>query len=163
MKRGLAIAVYTAAAVLALSPGIRTASAQGVQGAQTAPQCAQFSAMTDATQKKADAVTTAMKAKADRKEVCKLMSVFYDAEASVVKFLIDNQTWCGVPPQMIAIAKGNHAKSQKFRDAACSEAGPRPKAPTLSDAIKTPTVDSATNTKTGRGTFDSLTGNPLAK
>jgi hypothetical protein len=33
----------------------------------------------------------------------------------------------------------------------------------LSDAIKTPTVDSATNTKTGHGTFDTLTGNPLSR
>ena len=31
------------------------------------------------------------------------------------------------------------------------------------DAIKAPSVDNASNTKTGRGTFDTLTGNPLAR
>ena len=51
----------------------------------------------------------------------------------------------------------------KFRTMACSEEGPRPKAPSLSDAIKSPSVDTAKNTKTGRGTFDTLTGNPLAR
>jgi hypothetical protein len=35
--------------------------------------------------------------------------------------------------------------------------------PTLSDAIGTPSVDTAGNTKTGRGTLDTLNGNPLAK
>jgi len=33
----------------------------------------------------------------------------------------------------------------------------------LSDAIKAPSVDTAKDTKTGRGTFDTLTGNPLAR
>ena len=102
-----------------------------------------------------------MKAKADRKEICRLMTTSWPSEGVVVKFLIDNKTWCGVPDQVVAAAKANHEKSMKFRDAACTE-GPAPKAPTLSDAIKTPAVDSATNTKTGHGgTFDTLTGNPL--
>ncbi len=157
MQRGPAIAFYSALTVLALGPGIRTAAAQAPAA------CNQFKALTEVTQTKANAVQAAMKAKADRKEVCKLMSTFFDAEAAVVKFLVDNETWCGIPEQMVGIAKANHLKSQKFRDAACSENAPHPKTPTLSDAIKTPSVDSAVNTKTGHGTFDSLTGNPLAK
>ena len=55
-----------------------------------------------------------------------------------------------------------HDNTIKFRDTVCAEA-PKPKAPTLSDAIGTPPLDTANNTKTGRGTFDTLTGNPLAK
>ncbi len=158
MKRGLAVAFYSAVAVAALGPGIRTAAAQ-------APvQCTQFTGLTAATQKKANAVQAAMKAKTDPKEVCKLMTAFFDSEAAVVKFLVDNQTWCGIPAQMVSIAKVNHEKSQKFRDSICNENAPQRKVPTLSDAIKTPTVDSVANTKTGGfGTFDSLTGNPLGK
>jgi hypothetical protein len=69
-----------------------------------------------------------------------------------------------VPPEAITASKTNHEKSVKFRDSACAEAPPQRKEPTLSDAIKTPSVDSATNTKTGRGgAFDTLTGNPLAR
>jgi hypothetical protein len=35
--------------------------------------------------------------------------------------------------------------------------------PTLSDAIKAPSIDTDKNIKTGRGTLDTLTGNPLAR
>jgi len=153
MKRGCAVTL----AVLALSTAIRGAAAQG------APQCAKFQGLSATTQQRANAVQTAMKAKVDRKEICKLMTAFVAAETLVVKFLVDNKTWCGVPDQVVTNAKASHDKSLKFRDAACTEA-PAPKAPTLSDAIKTPSVDSTKNTKAGAGgTFDTLTGNPLAR
>jgi len=153
MKRGFAVIL----AVLSLAAAVRAAAAQN------ASQCAQFQSLSAATQAKANAVQAAMKAKAERKEICRLMTAFVASETAVVKFLVDNQTWCGVPPQAIANAKASHEKSVKFRDVACTEEA-HPKTPTLSDAIRTTPVDSATNTKTGRyGTFDSLTGNPLAR
>jgi hypothetical protein len=153
MKLGLALVL----AAIALGTGGHTAWAQG------APQCALFPQLSEDAHKKADAVQAAMKAKADRKQVCVLLTTFVAAEANVIKFLQDNKTWCGVPDQAIAVSKANHEKSLKFRTAACTDEGPHPKAPTLSDAIRTPTVDSATNTNTGKGTFDTLTGNPLAR
>jgi hypothetical protein len=152
-KHGLAMAL----ALFAFGSQIPAAWAQG------APQCAQFQGLSEATKKKADAVQAAMKAKADRKEICTLMTSFVATESVLVKFLIDNKTWCGVPDAAITNSKASHEKSMKFRTMACSEDAPHPKAPSLSDAIRTPTVDSATNTKTGRGTFDTLTGNPLAR
>jgi hypothetical protein len=127
-----------------------------------APQCNDFPKLTEEAQKRGALVGAAIKGKAERKEICTLMTTFVAAEGKVVKFLDDNKTWCGIPNQAIAAAKANHEKSLKFRTAACEE-GPKPKAPTLSDAIKAPSVDTAKNTKTGRGTFDTLTGNPLAK
>jgi hypothetical protein len=126
-------------------------------------QCNDFSKLTAEAQKRSTLVTAAMKAKADRKELCTLMTSFVAAETSVVKFLQDNKVWCGVPDQVLTVSKANHEKSMKFRTMACSEEGPRPKAPSLSDAIKGPAADTAKNTKTGRGTFDTLTGNPLAR
>jgi hypothetical protein len=126
-------------------------------------QCNDFSKLTEEAQKRSGLVSAAMKAKADRKELCTLMTSFVAAETNVVKFLENNKVWCGVPDQVIAVSKANHEKSIKFRTLACSEEGPRPKAPSLSDAIKTPSIDTAKNTKTGRGTFDTLTGNPLAR
>ena len=159
MNRGIATALCTASAALAFGMAIPAARAQ----VGTSPQCMKFPAMSQATQEKANAVAAAMKTKADRKEICRLMTAFVASETLVVKFLIDNKTWCGVPDQAIAAAKASHERSSKFRDAACREA-PEPKPPTLSDAIKTDPVDSATNTKAGRfGTFDTLTGNPLGK
>jgi hypothetical protein len=93
------------------------------------------------------------------------MTTFVASEATVIKFLEDNKVWCGVPDEAIKASKMNHEKSVKFRTMACNTdaPGPQPKAPSLSDAMKMPSVDSATNTKTGRGTFDTLTGNPLAR
>ena len=161
MQRGLAIGCYAvlSAGLAACLAGAASRPAQ----AQSGVQCSQFVVLNEETQKKANAVTAAMKAKTDRKQVCELMKVFVAAEAKVVNFLVTNQTWCGVPPQAVATAKVNHEKSIKFRDSACTEA-PQARAPTLSDAIKTEPVDSATNTKTGGyGTFNSLTGNPLGR
>jgi len=103
-----------------------------------------------------------VKAHAEHKQVCALMTTFVAAETKVVKFLEDNKLFCGIPDQVITNAKANHEKSLKFRTVACTEE-PKPKAQTLSDAIKAPSVDTAKNTKTGRGTFDTLTGNPLAR
>jgi hypothetical protein len=109
-------------------------------------------------------VRTAIEKKVERKEVCSLVQRFYAAEGTVVKFLEDNKTWCNIPDQAITAAKQNHERSLKFRTAACTE-GPvaKPRPPSLSDAITTPSVDTGENTKTGRGTLDSLNGNPLAK
>jgi len=158
MKRSLAIAC----GLIALSGGIAALSAPAL--AQGAPQCGDFTRLSGEAKKKADAVQAAINAKADRKEICTLMTNFVASEGTVVKFLEDNKVWCGVPDDAIKMSKANHEKSLKFRTAACSaDAAPAQKAPTLSDAIKMPSVDSATNTKTGRGTFDTLTGNPLAR
>ena len=110
------------------------------------------------------AVRTAVEHKVERKEICALVQRYYAAESVVVKFLEENKTWCGIPEEAIKAAKGNHEHTEKFRTAACQE-GPaaKPKAPSLSDAIGTPSVDTGANTRTGRGTLDSLNGNPLAR
>jgi len=158
MKRGFAVSWRMGWAIVALGVGVHGASAQ------MAPEvCNQFPTLQQDTQKKANAVQAAMKAKAERKDICNLLTTFVTAEGKLIKFLIDNKTWCGVPDQAITVSQANHEKSMKFRTAACTEDSPHPKAPSLSDAIKLPSVDSATNTKTGRGTFDTLTGNPLGK
>lgn len=132
--------------------------------AQAPSQCAAFVQLRDTATKKAALVRDAMQKKADRKEICTLMTSYYAAEDSVVKFLEQNKTWCGIPDQAITNAKATHEHTLKFRTAACAEApAAKPRAPSLSDSINTLSVDSAGNTKTGRGTLDSLNGNPLEK
>jgi hypothetical protein len=129
---------------------------------QAAAQCADFPRLRDEAQKKAGIVEATGKRKADRKEMCAAVTNFFTAEAAVVKFLDTNKTACAVPDQALAQAKVIHGNTMKFRDTICAE-GPKPKAPTLSDAIATPSLDTGSNTRTGRGTLDTLTGNPLAK
>jgi hypothetical protein len=170
MSRGRAASLLFALALLTL---LVLAVADHAAWAQFGPpqggppggaQCNSFQALAEEAQKKGSAVGAAIKAKVDRKQICALMTTFVAAESNVIKFLDDNKVWCGVPEQVITVSKANHEKSIKFRTEACSDDGPHPKVPTLSDAIKEPSgVDTEKNTKTGRGTFDTLTGNPLAK
>ncbi|MGB6542414.1 MAG: hypothetical protein WBF03_16275 [Xanthobacteraceae bacterium] len=154
MLRSLALAL----ALIALLVGDRVASAQAP------PQCNDFLKLRGEAEQKGMAVRKAGERKAERKEICGLVSGFYTAEAAIVKFLENNKTWCGIPDEAVKTAKVNHEKTAKFRTVVCSDAPTaKPKQPTLSDAIATPSVDSAGNTKTGRGTLDTLNGNPLAK
>ena len=136
----------------------------GPQGAP-APQsalCANFPKLRDDAKVKADAISAIGKRKGDRKDMCAAVQSFTAAEEKVVKFLEDNKAACGVPDQALAQAKTMHGNTMKFRDTVCAE-GPKPKVPTLSDAIGTPSLTTGKNTRTGRGTLDTLTGNPLAK
>jgi hypothetical protein len=154
MKRSVAAAL----AVVAIFAVSQTASAQ------SPVDCNSFSKLRDEAQQKALAVRTAIQNKVERKDICGLMQRYYAAESTLVKFLEDNKTWCGIPDQAIKAAKDNHEHTLKFRTTACTEApAAKPRVPTLSDAIGTPSVDTGANTKTGRGTLDSLNGNPLAK
>jgi len=167
MKSARALSLGSASC-LAVCSGLAlcTFTDRGAWAQQPPPggtQCSDFGKLTAEAQKRSALVSAAMKAKADRKELCTLMTNFVAAETSVVKFLEANKVWCGVPDEALKASKTNHEKSMKFRTMACSEEGRRPKAPSLSDAIKSPSVDTAKNTKTGRGTFDTLTGNPLAR
>jgi hypothetical protein len=136
--------------------------------AQVGPsQCNDFVKLRADAEQKGAAIRSAQERKAERKEICTLIQRFAVAEGSMIKFLETNKLWCGVPDQAIKQAKANHAKTLKVRTAACDTnaigQGPRPKQPTLSDALGTPSVDTPDNTKTGRGTFDTLTGSPLAR
>lgn len=141
----------------------RTALAQ-FPPAQVPSQCDDFAKLRQTAQDRAKALHDAGDRKADRKEMCTLVTRFSAAETIVVKFLETNKTWCGIPDAAVTQAKANHEQTVKFQTMICNTAdAPKPKAPTLSDAINLPSVDSGKNTKTGRGTFDTLTGNPLAK
>jgi hypothetical protein len=153
------VIVGAALALGVCAVAIGTASAQTV--ASPSP-CDGFMPLRTDAQQKGMAIGAAEKRHAERKEMCTVVSKFFVAEDAVLKFLEKNKTWCGVPDQAIASAKATHEKTAKFREALCAPA-PQPKVPTLSDAIGTPSIDTAKNTKTGHGTFDTLTGNPLAK
>jgi hypothetical protein len=166
MRRSLA-----ALALLAIAMGSHAAFAQapinqtplGQPPAQP-PQCNAFVGLKDDAEKKALAVRAALEHKAERKDICTLVVRFAAAEETVIQFLEKNKTWCGIPDQAITGAKTNHEHTLKFRTAACTEApASKPRPPSLSDAIGTSPVDTGNNTKTGRGTLDSLNGNPLAK
>jgi hypothetical protein len=169
MRWSVGMALGLAVGISAVGLGTPTASAQmpGMPGMQAAPPagaspCEGFQPLRDDAQKKGAAIGAAQKRHADRQEMCKLLTAFSAAELKAALFLEKNKTWCGVPEQAVTSAKETHVKTEHFREVVCAPA-PQPKMPTLSDAIGAPALDTAKNTKTGGGTFDTLTGNPLAK
>jgi hypothetical protein len=143
---------------------------QGVQGQQPAPPqqadtCMQdFVKLRDNAQKRAEAIRAASQRKAEPKEACELFNSFSDAEAKMIKYVSDNVTRCGIPKAVETNLKQNHAKTNAIRSKVCQVAASpaRSAAPSLSDALSAPVPDSG-NIKTGRGTYDTLTGTPLGK
>ena len=143
--------------------GVAPAAAQFPPAPQQAPPCVQeFARLRDDAGKKAAAIRAASAHKAPPAEACKLFNAFSAAEEKMVKYAEANSVWCGIPPQIITQIKQQHAKTAEFRTRICQAAAapPRPVGPTLSDSLGAPITDSH-NIKTGRGTFDTLTGSPL--
>ena len=105
------------------------------------------------------------KKKAPPEEVCKLFNAFLAAEGKMIKGLEENSALCGVPADVIKNVKAGHGKASQVAKQVCEAAERRPAAPSLSEALgTTPAVpDSAAASKRGQGTFDTLTGSPLAR
>jgi hypothetical protein len=134
------------------------------QQQQELPPCIQeFAKLRDDAQKKAGVIQAASQRKVPPKEACPLFNSFAAAETKMIKFAEENSVWCGIPPQAIETMKKQHVNTANIRTRVCQAAAagpPRPAGPSLSDALNAPIADS-NNIKTGRGTFDTLTGTPL--
>jgi hypothetical protein len=131
------------------------------------PACQQLMGMRDEVHKYGTALQAASKRKVPPAEACRLFKLFIGAQNKMMKGVNDNGALCGVPPEVgkeIKEALVQYAQiSKQLCDAAANAAAQQqPLAPSLSDALSTPVPD-ARNAKTGSGTFDTLTGNPLAR
>jgi len=129
------------------------------------PPCLKgFLALRNDAEHKGQAVMAAQKRKASLSEACKLLTEFVAAEGKMLKYAKENASWCGIPPQVIQQISLGHAKTTEARTRVCKVAAnpPRPAGPSLSDALGSG-IPNANNIKTGRGTFDSLTGSPIGK
>lgn len=130
---------------------------------QGEPPCIKdFARLRDETEKQAAAVMAAQKNKVPLPEACKLLSAFAASQEKFLTFAKKNQATCGIPPQLIQQISLGHANVAKARTKVCQMAAQpqRQQGPSLSDALGGPIPDSS-NIKTGRGTFDTLTGTPL--
>jgi hypothetical protein len=151
-------------------PGMPGAPGMGGFGAPPAgppPACQQLMALRDETQKNGAAIAAAQqrKVKADVVEACKLFKVYLASEAKFIASLTENTSLCGVPPQVIKQAQDGHGRASQIGKQVCEAAEhPRPTGPSLSDALNSaPVLPNADNTKTGRGTYDTLQGNALTR
>jgi len=153
------------AAVL-LVTGIAGAAAQFPPGQQQVPPCFnEFMPLRNEAEKRGNAIQAASKRKAPREEICGLFKSFAAAEAKYVKYAETNATWCGIPAEAVKQMKSNHSQTLRIRSQVCAAAAApaRPRGPTLGDALGTTRVPTPDTTRTGRGTFDTLTGNPLTR
>jgi hypothetical protein len=125
--------------------------------------CLTFPSIRDEVEKGATGIRAAGERKASREEVCPLFKSFAVKEAKLVKFLETNQRLCGVPPNVITQVKQNHAKTIQIRNTVCSAAPAAAAGPSLSDALGGPIIADDTSTRSGRGVFDTLTGNALQR
>jgi hypothetical protein len=158
-------AMFIAALGLAATAGPAWAQMQPGAGQQPPPCIKKFMALRGIAETKAKAIEAAGKRKPrpTAQEACGLFNAFSTAEAKLIKYAAENQTWCGIPPQVVDQMKQAHERTTKTRTRICQVASTqqaRPHGPTLSDALGGAAPD-ASNIKTGRGTFDTLTGSPL--
>ena len=142
--------------------------APGAPGGGGMPPCFnEFMPLRQEAEKRAGAVRDAgAKHQMTPQLACQLIGRFSEAEAKVVKFVTANGAACGIPPDAVKQMKTNHDRTTEMHKRACTAAAspPRPAGPTLSDALNSVTkVPTQEDVKPGRGTFDTLTGNALAK
>jgi hypothetical protein len=136
------------------------------QQQQQAPPCVQeFMKLRTDTEKKAIAIRNASARKATPKEACGLFNTYSAAEEKMLKYATDNTVWCGIPQEVVNQIKASHVRTAELRTRICNAAAQAqiaPRGPSLSDALGSPVPDS-NNIKTGRGTFDTLSGSALGK
>ncbi|MBX6427107.1 MAG: hypothetical protein IRZ09_14425 [Variibacter sp.] len=152
-----------AVAALGLAASASAAHAQG-------PCASEFLPLREAVEKDALAVKALVDRKAPREEVCNQIKKFAASEAKYVKYLTDNQQWCGIPAEAIQQVKASHSHTLKLRQQACSAApvqgsGGPPPGPGLSEALGTARAYTPPSpSKASSGTFNTLTGgNPLQR
>ena len=159
-------AALIAACVLPIAAGPAAAQFQPTPAPaqQEMPPCIkEFVSLRNDAQKKAQAIQAASEKKVPPAEACKLFNTFSAAEDKMIKYAEENTVWCGIPPNVVADMKKSHVRTVSLRTQVCKAAAappPRPRGPSLSDALSAP-IPNSSNIKTGRGTFDTLTGTPL--
>jgi len=110
------------------------------------------------------AVKAAIDAKKGPEEICSRLKTFTAAEAKFIKYLEDNASWCGFPPDALNQVKQSHVHSLKLRGQACKvAAAPRalPAGPRLADALGTSRPVAAPSNSKPSGIFGTLSGNSL--
>jgi hypothetical protein len=155
--------VIALVAVLVVA-GVSAAAAQFIGAApRQAHPCEAFVPIRQETEKHMITLQSANERKAPREEFCQIFQRLSVATGKVAKFLEQNKTLCNVPAEAVQRAKADYGKSLTYRKQACS-AAPAAAGPSLSDVLGTPLLpDATTAKKPGGSTFDTLTGNPLAR
>ncbi|HWK95020.1 MAG TPA: hypothetical protein VNR39_06330 [Pseudolabrys sp.] len=132
---------------------------------QQEPPCfKEFMALRTEAEKKRGAIEQAGKKKVGPAVACRLFNEYSASEAKLIKYVSTNADKCGMPKDLLDNLSKSHAQTTQIRTRVCEVAAapPKPRGPSLSDALSAPVPDSS-NVRRGHGTFDTLSGSPLAR
>lgn len=137
------------------------------QSDQPPPCIKQFMSLREEREKRMAAAQNTMSKKPTADAACQVLTKLAQSEGALVKYVSQQPPGsCPFPPDLLDNIKGSFSRTDGYRKQACAAAATpkatKPAEPTLSDAFSAPTIGKE-NTKTGRGTLDSLYGNPLAR
>ena len=127
----------------------------------------EFTVLKSEAEKRALVLKELGKRKAPPAEACKAIGAFAQAEAKMIKYVDTNAKRCSIPPQIGQQMSAGHKMTEQMQAKVCAAAqgGGGGGAPTLSEALgASVTPPEATATKrSGGSTFDTLSGNILAR
>lgn len=136
----------------------------GAARQQEPPCLKEFNQLSQDAAKKRGAIEQAGKKKVGPAVACRLFNEYSASETKLIKFVSANTASCGMPKSLLEDLNKSHAQTTQIRTRVCEVAAapPKPAGPTLSDALSAPVPDSS-NVRRGHGTFDTLSGSPLAR
>lgn len=116
---------------------------------------------------RANAIKAAGKRHAPPQEACKLIAAFSQAELRMIKFVETNTQKCNIPAQLGEQLRKGHANTEQLQTKVCAiaeQAKRGPPGPSLSEALGSAALpDSKPTKRSGGSTFDTLSGNVLAR
>jgi len=117
---------------------------------------------------KANLIKAASQRKAPPDEACKLIKNFSGAEIKMINFMESNGKKCGIPSEISKQLLVGHQNTEKMKTRVCDVAAHRGQGaappPSLSEALgASAAIPESDTKKRGGATFDSLTGNALAR
>ena len=119
-------------------------------------------------EKRGKLIKTASDRHAPPAEACKLIGNFAQVETQMVKYVETHAAKCGIPPQISEQLKTGHKNTELMQQRVCAVAQgggaqQKPAGPSLSEILGSSTeLPVATANKKG-STFDTLSGNVLAR
>jgi hypothetical protein len=128
----------------------------------------EFLPLREEAEKRGHALKAASDKHATPDVACKLIGNFIQAEVKMIKYIETNSARCGIPPQISDQLKKGHKNSESMQEKICNAAAnmknQAPAGPSLSEMLGSATaVPEVAAKKTGGTTFDTLSGNALAR
>jgi len=127
-----------------------------------------FLPLREEAEKRGKLIKAASERHAPPSEACKLIGNFAQVEIKMIKYVESHTASCGIPPQILDQLKNGHKGTEGMQQKVCGVAEQMqkqgPAGPSLSDVLGSATaLPEVATTKKGGGTFDTLSGNALAR